>query len=105
MTTAQEVIDHFAVSAGGRRLLDQWRRDPHKAAVVPDVLAHESRVVEAASLAEVADVCRRTEHALGEVKRTDAMSVSAVRDWHPPHPTMFVLHSITEEAGRIPTWE
>ena len=82
-----------------------WRQDPRRVEVAPAVIAHHADVVQQLSPTDVEDLCRRTEHALGEVKSRDAASIESIRDWHSPFATLHVLHFVTEQAGLLPTWE
>jgi hypothetical protein len=105
-TTYAEVVAHFAGrSQRASRRLARWRADADKRdEVVPFV--EGTRTVSAYRLGpdDVAAVAEATEHALGEVKRAIAESVTPVRDWHPSFAFEHVLHYAAESLGRIPTY-
>lgn len=105
-TRSSEVINRFAGrSAEARERLARWRQDPHKAEVVPAVEQH--KVVFAYELCanDVEQACVRTEHALGEAKRSVAESVVSIRDWHPAFAFTHVLHIALEALQQIPTFQ
>jgi hypothetical protein len=105
-TTFAEVLHHFCDrSPGARRRFDAWRGDPHKAEVVPYVEHTVTRVPYVLKSSDIEGVCRRTVHALGKVKRTDAESVPEIVDWHPAFAFEHVVHHATETLGHVPTYQ
>ncbi|MEU2558895.1 hypothetical protein ABZ626_06085 [Streptomyces longispororuber] len=54
---------------------------------------------------EVQRVCRRTEHALGEVKRNVGESVPQIVDWHPDFAFAHTFHFCMEQLGEVPTFQ
>lgn len=104
-TTASEVIDRFAKRSGlAASRLQSWRADPTKAAVVPRVESHVVSTMYNLTPDDVISVCERTEHALGDVRKADAMRVEEIRDWHPAFAFTHVFHFAVEEAKRLPTY-
>ncbi|MBW1599977.1 hypothetical protein [Streptomyces sp. JJ38] len=103
-TRLEDVLLVFCVSQNTRQLYDTWRNDPRRRAVAPVVQAHETRVVYDLTSQDIWDVCRRTEHALGEVKRRDAESVRRIVDWHPDFAFTHALHICMERTGRLPAF-
>ena len=69
------------------------------------VTAHVADVVHSLEPNDIADVCERTHHALGEVRRADAERVVDIRDWHPDFAFSHIFHIVTEKRGTIPTWQ
>ncbi|MBV1853948.1 hypothetical protein [Catellatospora tritici] len=102
-TTIQDVRTHFD-SPGTRRAFAAWQVDPRYGQVVSHLEQHVTEVLYQVTVADVADVCRRTEHALGEVSRAVAESVKPVVDWNPAFAFTHVLHHLLEESEAIPTW-
>jgi hypothetical protein len=80
VTTFDQTAAHFA--ARSRRAADylqRWRSEPDKAeAVVPFVEKAATRVAYSLTPLDIERVCRRTVHALGDVKKDIAMSVSSI---------------------------
>jgi hypothetical protein len=106
IVTARDVIELFAGrSINAAAALRRWRGDPTKAEVVRLVEAHSAQVVHALSPADIESICGRTDHALGEVKRGVAESVSSVVDWHPDFAFSHLLHHLVEANGEVPTWQ
>jgi hypothetical protein len=54
---------------------------------------------------DVESVCKRTEHALGEVKKRDVEGVAQIRDWHPAFAFTHVLQFAVEAIGHLPTYQ
>lgn len=105
-TTYQDVTDHFIErSCRARSFLEAWRQQPDKAAVVPFVEAAVTRAVYALSPADVEDACRRTEHALGDIRKETVGAVDAIVDWHPAFAFQHVLHYVLEATDGIPTYQ
>jgi hypothetical protein len=105
-TTYQDVAAHFIErSHSARSFLEAWRQQPDKAAVVPFVEAAVTRTVYALAPADVEDACRRTEHALGDIRKETAGAVDAIVDWHPAFAFQHVLHYVLEATGGIPTYQ
>jgi hypothetical protein len=104
-TTASDVIDRYAKrSELASARLQSWRADPTKAAVVPRVESHVVSAMYDVTPDDVISVCERTEHALGEVRKADAMRVEEIRDWHPAFAFTHVFHFAVEETKRLPTY-
>jgi hypothetical protein len=103
--TAADVLDHFVATPSAAERFAWWRDDDARADVVPAVMAHESRVVVSATLAEVEQVCRSTGHALGDVRKSDIRRAYFIRDWTTAFAASHVFHFITERDGAIPTWQ
>ena len=105
-TTAVEVIERFAGrSKAAADRLKTWRGDPNKADVVPVVQAHTVAAVYRLTPSDVERVCKGTEHALGEVKKSIAEQVVDIRDWHPAFAFTHVFHFATEALGALPTYQ
>lgn len=110
MTTAQQVIHRFKRSRAASRRLDWWRNDEcrrHK--VVPDVMAHTTKLVDKLRPADVLAVCQRiaadpAEHALGDIKRSVVDHVPSIRDWFPSFAYTHVLHIVMEAKGELLTF-
>lgn len=106
MTSSRDVLDCFVVrSETARRLFDNWTTDPSKRDVVPVVMAHVTAVPYAATVAQLIEVCRETEHALGNARRSVGESVEPIRDWHPDFAFTHVMHFVTERLGEVPTYQ
>jgi len=105
VVTFQDVVERFSRSRRAQTMLAAWRQDVRRVEVAPAVMAHRADVVQQPSSTDVEDLCRRTEHALGEVRRRDVASIESIRDWTTPFATMHVLHFVTEHSGQLPTWE
>jgi hypothetical protein len=73
--------------------------------VVATVEAHTSAVVYDLTPGDVEDVCRRTGHALGQVRKRDVDPVVEIRDWNPPFAFTHVFHLATERVGQLPTFD
>lgn len=105
MTTGAQVIARFTGrSDRAAHRLAAWRSDPSKAEVVPVVEDHIVRVLYDQTPDAVLDVCRRTEHALGNVSKEVVSQVESVRDWHPNFAFTHVLHLAVESTGKLPTF-
>lgn len=105
-TTAQDVLDLFNVTPQTRHALAAWRsHETKKVAVVPFVEAHETVHLYKLEPGDVERVCRRTQHALGQVKRKAAESIHEIVDWHPDFAFTHVLHYCLEFTGELPTWQ
>jgi hypothetical protein len=105
-TTYDDVIRQFVDgSSAAARVLEAWRSDPHKAEVIPFVEASRTIALYAETPEHVQRVCARTEHALGEVRRTVAESVSSIVDWHPSFAFEHVFHYADETAGELVTYQ
>ncbi|MFD9279675.1 hypothetical protein ACFWD7_20630 [Streptomyces mirabilis] len=104
-TTAADVLELFCSSAGTKRQFEDWRHDSRRAEVAPMVLAHHTRVLYRLSEEDVQDVCRRTEHALGEVKRDVGESVAEIVDWHPDFAFTHTFHICVERIGALPSYQ
>lgn len=104
-TTSDDVLQRFRVSPRTREIYTNWVNDPRRAKVAPVVMAHRSQLVYELSTADVEAVCRRTEHALGQVRRRDGESVAAIVDWHPDFAFTHVFHVCMEQMRRLPTYQ
>jgi hypothetical protein len=105
-TSAGDVIERFAGrSASAARALAQWRADRRKAAVVPIVEAHVSRVVYELGPGDVEAVGARTEHALANASKATGEGLAAIRDWHPAFAFTHMFHFVTEAMAAIPTFQ
>lgn len=102
-TSTTDVLSHFT-TPGTIRAHERWRRDPRYTEVVPLVEAHTTRAVYEFDPSHIADVCVRTEHALGDVARSRAESLRQVVNWNPAFTFSFVLHHLVEHTGTAPTW-
>jgi len=100
------VVAHFVEpgsSAAGT--LAEWRSDPHKRDVVPFVEQSRTTTLYRCRREDVVAVCRETEHALGDVKRSTAESVGSIADWHPRFAFEHVLNLAEERLGEVPTFQ
>ncbi|MET8689055.1 hypothetical protein ABZV77_33100 [Streptomyces sp. NPDC004732] len=104
-TTVNDVLDLFCTSVSTERRLDDWRRDPRREQVAPVVLAHSTRVLYRLTEGDVHDVCQRTEHALGQVRREVGESVPQIVDWHPNFAFTHTFHTCVERIGAVPTYQ
>ena len=102
--TAQEIVDRFATTPTALRKLETWQRVKSKR-VAPVVMGHTSSVVLGATLGEVRQVGRKTEHALGESKWSEVSQCLEIRDWNPDFAFTHVFHVATEAVGAIPTYQ
>ncbi|MBA2949733.1 hypothetical protein [Streptomyces himalayensis] len=104
-TTADDVLELFCASAGTKKRFEDWKSDPRRAEVAPVVLAHRTRVLYRLAEGDVLDVCRRTEHALGQVRREVGESVPQIVDWHPDFAFTHTFHTCVERMGALPTYQ
>jgi hypothetical protein len=104
VVTAAQVESHFVRSAHTRALVNRWVERHGDDGVVRAVREHHSRIVNTVSLAEVEEVCRNTDHALGRVSRKDAEGVRSIMDWTAPFAVSHVLHFVSEAVGAVPTY-
>ncbi|MFC4497565.1 hypothetical protein ACFPA8_25885 [Streptomyces ovatisporus] len=95
----------FCTSPGTRQVYDTWREDPRRKEVVPAVMHHRARTVYELTMKDVQDVCRQTEHALGEVRRSDGEAVSPIVNWHPDFAFTHMFHICMERGGYLPTYQ
>jgi hypothetical protein len=106
ITTYEETLSTFAArSPNAKTLLDAWLADPYHGPVTLFVKGHVTREVYRLSVEEVRTVCVETEHALGDVSRTRAESVTFIRDWHPAFAFVHCFHYAIERDGGIPTYQ
>ncbi|NUT19442.1 MAG: hypothetical protein HOV77_09660 [Hamadaea sp.] len=105
VTTADDVVDLFCRAPRARRVLGRWQADPRYRQVVPVVEGHITRKIYEVVPEEVERACRSTDHALGEVKRRIAESVSGVVNWNPEFAFTHVLHHMMEATEEIPRWQ
>ncbi|MGV9878297.1 hypothetical protein [Streptomyces sp. NPDC003006] len=104
-TTAADVIALFCTSRGTRGRFEAWKCDPRRVQVAPVVLAHTTRVLYGLTEGDVRDVCQRTEHALGQVRRDVGESVPQIVDWHPDFAFTHTFHFCVERIGAVPTYQ
>lgn len=104
ITHADEVRRLFCTSRATRECFEQWK-DVKKAEVAPAVLGHVTRIVYELTIEDVKDVCQRTAHALGDVKREDGESVEEIVNWHPDFAFTHTLHICMEKMGHLPTYQ
>ncbi|MGP3950186.1 hypothetical protein [Streptomyces sp. 7N604] len=105
VTTAEDVLRQFCISPGTQKIFENWRRDPRRRNVAPVVLEHRARLIYTLVPTDVESVCRRTEHALGEVRRADGEAVRAIVDWHPDFAFTHMLHVCMEQRSSLPTYQ
>ncbi|MEQ4725726.1 hypothetical protein [Nonomuraea sp. B19D2] len=109
MTTAEDVLDLFKVTSPTEVAFSKWTGDATKVDVVPHVMAHRVSFVYDLTPEDVERVCNATKrdrrnHALGDVKRKEAESVTDIVDWHPAFAFIHALHYAIESLREIPTW-
>ena len=107
-TTADDVVKLFRVTPAAEFEYDRWHgRHEH---VVSHVMNHRAEALYRVKLSEVEEVCRQTQrdrkhqHALGEVDREVAESVTPVKNWRPDFAFTHVMHYVLETLGHLPTW-
>jgi hypothetical protein len=87
-------------------LLQAWRADGrYRSDVVPFVESFKTTVLYTLTPEDVQAVCRKTEHALGNVKRRAAEAVRPAVDWNPAFALEHALHSAAEELKQLPTYQ
>ncbi|MEW2087103.1 hypothetical protein [Streptomyces sp. NPDC005283] len=104
-TSAHDVLGHFCTSGRTQSAYAAWERDPRRREVVPIVLGHRTRLIYELRPDDVTSVCHRTEHALGEVKRSDGEAVPEIVDWHPDFAFTHMFHLCMERTGQLPTYQ
>ncbi|MFI0775908.1 hypothetical protein [Streptomyces sp. NPDC021212] len=104
-TTSDDVLQRFCVSPRTQEIYANWERDPRRADVAPIVMKHQTKLVYELTTAEVEAVCRRTEHALGQVKRSDGEKVAAIVDWHPDFAFTHMFHVCMEQMQCLPAYQ
>jgi hypothetical protein len=104
-TTADDVMQKFCTSRRAETVYRAWREDPRRRQVVPVVMAHRVRTVYALGAGDVTEVCKRTEHALGDVRRADGEAVRAIVNWHPDFAFTHMFHFCMEKSERVPTYQ
>ncbi|WP_421107375.1 hypothetical protein [Streptomyces sp. NEAU-S77] len=104
-TTSGDVLQRFRVSPRTQEIYTNWKSDQRRADVAPVVMAHETRLVYELTIADVEAVCRRTEHALGQVRRSDGERVAAIVDWHPNFAFTHMFHVCMERMQRLPAYQ
>lgn len=104
-TTAQEVIDTFAVTPRARALLRQWGSDPARRQVPRTVMRHTTKALYELQPATVEAACMRSEHPLGDIRKHAAMAVQPVVDWRPDFAFTHVMHFALEKLGSLPTFQ
>ncbi|NEW74715.1 hypothetical protein [Streptomyces rhizosphaericus] len=104
-TTSDDVLQRFRVSPHTREIYANWVKDPRRVEVAPVVMAHRAQLIYGLSTADVEAVCRRTEHALGHVRRLDGESVAPIVDWHPDFAFTHVFHVCMERMRHLPAYQ
>lgn len=102
-TTAEEVARRFCVSPRASQSLADWQAD--RPEVAAHVLAHVTRTPYSLTSAVLHDVARATEHALGEVQKSDADAVPSIRDWTSPFAFTHVFHYALETLAAPYTYQ
>lgn len=97
-TTADEVIEHFAVSRDAKEALGSWRSDRPEVAGV--VLGHTTTVPYRVKLDEMYEASVQTEHALGDIRSGDVRRIVSIRDWNPQFAFTHLFHYVLESRGR-----
>jgi hypothetical protein len=96
---------NLLVTDDARNAYQTWREHPRRRRVVPVVESHRTRVLYDLTPQDVEQVCRDTEHALGEVKSKQVARISGARDWNPDFAFTHLLHYCMEQQKRLPTWQ
>lgn len=91
--------------AGTRSTYEAWKGDERRRLVAPVVLGHRVRVIYQLGRGDVADVCKRTEHALGDVRRRDAEAVGSIVNSHPDFAFTHMFHVCMENLGVLLTYQ
>jgi hypothetical protein len=107
VTTYRETVQHFAKrSRRAAEYLERWRAQTDKAtAVVPYVEQATTAAAYRLRPSDVEAACACTVHALGDIKKKDALSVRSIVDWHPSFAFQHVLHYCLEASGAAPTYQ
>ncbi|WP_157691657.1 hypothetical protein [Noviherbaspirillum autotrophicum] len=71
---------------------------------------HTTNTVDSIRPQDVLELCKwiaadRSNHALKEIESSVVNEVPAIRDWHPDFAFTHLLHFVTEEAGRLPSFD
>jgi hypothetical protein len=104
-TTATDVLARFNVTPQARRAYSRWAQDAAREEVVDYVSGHRTRLLYEVDPADVERTCRSTEHALGDVRKSVAVSVGPIENWNPAFAFTHVLHYAVEKERRILTWQ
>jgi len=106
-TRYEHAVEHFlGACPEWSTLLQAWRADRrYRPEVVPFVESFKATVLYALTPEDVQAVCRKTEHALGTVKRQAAEAVRPAVDWNPAFALEHALHSAAEDMQRLPTYQ
>lgn len=104
VTSTRDVLNRFLISSEAQRRWKTWRKNPKRSDVVETVESHTSKAVYQTTPQEVEEVCRRTGHALGNVRKKDVDNIKEVRDWNPPFAFTHVFHLTTEKLQHLPTF-
>lgn len=104
-TTSEDVRKTFLATDEASRKYEAWRRDPRRGRVVPIVENHRTRVLYELGPSDVEEVCRSTQHALGEIKKNRIRRIRGARDWHPDFAFTHLLHYFMEQQKALPTWQ
>ncbi|WP_250298634.1 hypothetical protein [Streptomyces sp. A 4/2] len=105
MTSAEDVLREFCTTRRTQAVFVSWKSDPKRAAVVPVVMEHRAKAIYELSAADVREVCNRTEHALGDVRREEGEAVRAIVDWNPDFAFTHMFHVCLERGGNLPTYQ
>lgn len=113
MTAADDVLRRFAArSERAAARLSAWQADSRKAEVRPFVMAHVTSTLYSLDIAEIERVARLTDHALEGVdqrgigiKKSDAIRIQQVQDWHPDFAFTHVLHAQLEQGRGLFTFQ
>lgn len=97
-TTADEVIEHFAISRVAKEALESWRSGRPEVADV--VLGHTTAVPYRVRLDEMYEASVQTEHALGDIRSADVRRIASIRDWNPNFAFTHLFHYVLESRGR-----
>ena len=87
-------------------LLQAWHADSrYRPEVVPFVEGFRATVLYTLTPEDVQAVCRKTEHALSNVKRQAAEAVRPAVNWNPAFALEHALHSAAEGLKQLPTFQ
>src|SRR5437879_4824641 len=103
-TRYEDAVRHFlGACPEWDSLLQAWRADSrYRPEVVPFVESFKATVLYTLTPEDVQSVCRKTEHALGTVKRQAGEAVRQAVDWNPAFALEHALHSAAEDLKRLP---
>jgi hypothetical protein len=87
----------------GKAAYEQWRKRDGYQEVVRFVEGFTHRAIYTLTPADIQDAVKRTGHALGEVKKEEAMTV--IQDFACPFALHHIFHELLESTRSIPLWE